>query len=236
MPNAPDAPNRPAAYRLAEAVIAVAKRPSRAAYATWMQVIEPGWLLPMVVVAVCLQLLDSAVNLGIRATLAPRDSSSLHYLFGAPSLRDWGINALLINPVVALLNLVVAVYVVAMLIPAERGSLNQRAFQVARPYLLASIAISTINMVFGEPTFALGLTNVGQTPLVEFVITGINLAIGIYGLIASLNALNAGSGRSRLLIFVILVLVGGVTFLAAWIGLGALLSLVGIHLPIPALR
>ena len=230
--DAPDMSNRPAVYRLAEAVVAVAKRPSRAAYATWMQVIEPGWIRALVVIAVCLSLLDSAISLGIRTAMPAPGSSSIRYLFGVPSPQDWVINALVINPMLGLLNLAVAVYVVAALIPAERGSLNQRAIQVARPYLLAQIVISAINIALGEPAFALGLSSVGQNPLVGFVITLINLAIGVYGLVAWLNALSAGSGRGRLLIFSVLVLVGAVSFLAVWIGLGALLSLVGIHLPV----
>ena len=106
---------------------------------------------------------------------------------------------------------------------------------MARPYLLSQMMISSVNIVIGELFFALGLTAVGENPLVNLLITVVNLAIGVYGLIASLNALAAGSGRSRLLIFGVVILAGSAIFLVAWVGLGALFSVLGIHLPIPAL-
>lgn len=222
-----------ALQRLGTALFAVAKRPSRAAYATWMRVVEPGWIVPLVVAALGLGMLDSAINVGIRTLLTTPGSSTLHYLFGAPSLRDWVINALVANPVLGLVSLAVTVYIVALLVPAGRGSLNERAFQVARPYLLAQLVISGINIVLGEPAFALGLTTLGQDSLVGFVVILLNLAVGLYSVIASLNALAAGSGRSRLLIICVVVLVGAAAFLVVWLGLGALFSLIGVHLPIP---
>lgn len=222
-----------ALQRLGTALLAVAKRPSRAAYARWMRVVEPGWVLPLVITAVCLGLLDSIISLGIRTLLTTPGSTSPQYLFGAPSPLSWVINSLVVNPVLGLLSLAVTVYVVAALMSAERGSLNERAFQVARPYLLAQIVITVINIVIGEPAFALGLTGIGQDSLVGFVVIVLNLAVGLYTLIATLNALAAGSGRSRLLIFGVLIPAGFISFLAVWLGLGALLSLIGIHLPIP---
>jgi hypothetical protein len=202
-------------------------------FATWMRVIKPGWIVPLLITSIGLLLLDSAISLGIRTLLTTPHSTSIRYLFGTPSLRDQVINSLVLNPLIGLLNLAVAVYVVGALTPAERGSLNERAFQVVRPYLLAQIVISIINIVIGEPVFALGLTTLGQNPLVDLVIAVINLAIGLYSLVASLNALAAGSGRSRLLIFGILVVIDTVSFLVVWFALGALLSVVGVHLPVP---
>ena len=219
--------------RLGTALVAVAKRPSRAAYATWMRVVEPGWIVPLVITAVCLGMLDSVISVCVRTLLTTPGSGSPHYLFGAPSLRDWIVNGLVANPALGLLSLAVTVYAVALLTPAERGSLNGRAFQVARPYLLAQIVVSGINIVIGEPAFALGLTPLGQDSLLGLVVIALNLAVGLYALIASLNALAAGSGRGRLLIFCVVGLVAAAAFLIVWIGLGALFSLVGIHLPIP---
>lgn len=233
--NPSEAPHRSAFQRLAEAVVAIAKRPSRAMFATWMRIIEPAWIAPLVVTVVGLGFIDSAISLGIRALLASPSSTAIHYLFGAPSMQDQVVNWLVVNPLLGLLNLAVAIYLVAALIPAQQGSFNERALQVARPYLLSQMVISGVNIVIGEPLFALGLTAVGENPLVGFVIAVINLAIGVYGLIASLNALAAGSGRGRLLIFGVVILAGSAIFLVAWVGLGALLSVVGIHLPIPAL-
>jgi hypothetical protein len=201
-------------------------------FTTQMRVVEPGWIVPLLIASLGLFVLDSAISLGIRTLLAPPSSTTIHYLFGALSLRDQVINSLVINPLIGLLNLAVAVYVVGALTSAERGSLNVRALQVLRPYLLAQTVISIINIVIGEPSFALGLTTLGQNPLVGLVIAVINLAIGLYALVASLNALAAGSGRSRLLIFGVVILAGSAIFLVAWVGLGALLALVGIHIPI----
>jgi len=201
-------------------------------FATQMRIIEPGWIAPMLIASIGLFVLDSVISLGIRTLLITPHATSIRYLFGTPSLRDQVINALVINPLLGVLNLAVTVYMVGALTPAERGSLNERAFQVMRPYLLAQIVISIINIVIGEPAFALGLTTLGQNPLVGIVVAVINLAIGLYAIVASLNALAAGSGRSRLLIFGIYVLVFIVSALVVWFGIGALLALVGIHIPI----
>jgi hypothetical protein len=230
----PEGSNRSAIQRLGEAVIAVAKRPSRDAYATWMRIVEPAWIAPLVGVAAGLFLLDSAISLGIRTLLtAPGPSTAtLHYRFGAPSPLDQVINSLVINPLLGILNLAVTIYIVAALMPAERGSLKERAFQVARPFLLAQLVVTTINIVIGEPIFALGLTTVGKNPLVGLMIILLNLAIGLYALVAALNALAAGSDRSRWLLFGIMILVGIASILVGWYGLGALFYQFGIHLPV----
>src|SRR6185312_6325902 len=123
-----EAPHGPPLQRLAEAVIAVARRPSRAMFATQMRIIEPGWIAPMLIASIGLFVLDSVISLGIRTLLITPHATSIRYLFGTPSLRDQVINALVINPLLGVLNLAVTVYMVGALTPAERGSLNERAF------------------------------------------------------------------------------------------------------------
>ena len=183
--------------RLAEALIAVAKRPSRATYANWMRVVEPGWIVPLVITSIGLGLLDSAISLGIRTLLTTPGSASIHYLFGAPSLRDRVINSLVVNPTAGVAKSCGHGLRGRALMSAERGSLNERAFQVARPYLLAQIVISGINIVIGEPVVRTGVDDSWPGFTGGFVVIAvINLAIGLYALIASLNALAAGSGRS----------------------------------------
>lgn len=230
----PETPNRSAIQRLGEAIIAVAKRPTRAAYTTWMRIVEPAWIVPLVGAAAGLFLLDSAISLGIRTLLKARGpaTATLHYRFGAPSSLDLVINSLVITPLISILQLAATIYLVAALMPAERGSLNERAFQVARPFLLAQLVVTTINIVIGEPIFALGLTAVGKNPLVGLVIMALNLAIALYALVASLNALAAGSDKSRWLLFGIMALISIVGALVGWYGLGALLYQFGIHLPV----
>lgn len=228
----PEATNRSVVQRLGEAIIAVARRPSRAAYATWMRIVEPAWIAPLVGAAVGLFLLDNAISLGIRTLLTAPGPATLHYRFGAPSSLDLVISSLVITPLIGILQLAATIYLVAALMPAERGRLNERAFQVARPFLLAQLVVTTINIVIGEPIFALGLTAVGKNPLVGLMIIALNLAIGLYALVAALNALAAGSDKSRWLLFGILALIGIVGILVGWYGLGALFYQFGLHLPV----
>ena len=235
MPNAPDAPNRPAAYRLAEAVIAVAKRPSRAAYATWVQVIEPGWLLPMLALTVGIHIFNGIISMVVRTFLiAP--TTSARYLFGAPSPLDFLFYAIFITPLFYLMSFALLMFLVARLMPAELGTVQQRAIHLARPYLLEELVSGFIALLISQPISILQKTSLVQNPLVGTVVEMMYLAVALYFFIATLNALAAGSGRSRWLLFAIWLLSAVFVMAFVWYGLGALLSLVGIHLPIPALR
>ena len=70
-----------------------------------MQVIEPGWIVPLVVAVIGLGFIDSAISLGIRAFLPPPSSTTIHYLFGVPSTQDQVVNWLVVDPLLGLLNL-----------------------------------------------------------------------------------------------------------------------------------
>ena len=233
--DAPDTPNRPAINRLAEAVIAVAKRPSRAAYATWMQVVEPEWILPMLALAGGLYILNGVISLLIGAFLMTPNATSARYQFGPPSPPDFLIFYIVISPLLYLTSFALLMFLVARLMPAERGTLQQRVIQVARAYLLEEIVTSLITLLVNQPVSILRNTGLGHNPLVNAVAGAIEVATAIYFFIAVLNALAAGSGRSRWLLFAIWILSALAPGALIWYGLGALLSLVGIHLPVSAL-
>lgn len=229
---APEATHRSAVQRLFEAIIAVARRPTRAAFATWMRVVEPSWILPLLVTLAVLDALNAAISTALQVAITPPGSTALHYRFGAPSLLDRIIYGLVFPPLADLMSFALIVLLIAALMPSEQGSLNERAIQVARPYLLAQLLTGLINLIIGQPAFALGRTALGQIALVDIALSVLNLATGIYFLIADLNALAAGSGKSRLLIFSISMLAGVAIVLIGWYGLGMLLYQFGIHLPI----
>lgn len=229
----PEAPDRSVIRLLGEAVIAVAKRPSRATYATWMRVIKPAWILPLLAVLVLLDIFNTAIATAIEIeTMAP-GASAIHYRFGAPSPFDWVIYILVISPLVGLLSFALPVFLIAALIPAEQGSLKERAIQVARPYLLTQFVVTCISLFMSQPEFALRRTAFGQSALVNFVLTVVlDLAIAIYVLVATVNALAAGSNKNRLLIFGIATLTSSISLLIGLYGVGVLLFRFGIHLPV----
>ena len=229
---APEATHRSAVQRLGEAIIAVARRPTRAAYATWMRIIEPAWILPLLVTLVVLDTLNAAVNTALQVSITAPGATALHYRFGVPSLLDRVIYGLIIAPLVDLMSFALIVLLIAGLMPSEQGSLKERAIQVARPYLLAQLLVGLINLVINQPASALRRTTFGQIGLVDFALSVLDLAVGIYLLITTLNALAAGSGKSRLLIFGVSAVAVVVIVLIGWYGLGMLLYQFGIHLPI----
>ena len=229
--NAPDA----SGVRLCiQAALAVARRPSRATFATRMRVIEPAWIPRLLVVVVALDMLSGLAGLVVSAFIATPSASPADYLFGVPSLMDRFIYALIVVPLTDVLALALIVFGAALLKPAgqEQVSVRARAREVLRPYLLAEGVVASVLLLIGQPVAALQVTGIGQSPL-AFLLTGAaSLAILIYTVVALLNALAAGSGVSRWLLIVVLVLGVAVAGAIGWFGLGALLALVGIHLPL----
>jgi len=122
---------------------------------------------------------------------------------------------------------------VAALMPAERGSLKERAILVARPYLLAVLINGLISLLISQPITAIQRTPVGQVPLAFLVTESISLATFIYYLVAILNALAAGSGRSRWLLFGVWLLAVLITAFVVPYSMGALLYPFGIHVAVP---
>jgi hypothetical protein len=87
--------------------------------------------------------------------------------------------------------------------------------------LLEEIVTGLIFLLVNQPITILGHTSIGQNPLVSFVTEGITLAILIYYLVATVNALAAGSGKSRWLLFGVWVLVSSAALFFVLYGLGA---------------
>jgi hypothetical protein len=222
-----------ALQRLGTALVAVAKRPSRAAYATWMRVVEPGWILPMLGMNLAFGVLNGVIEALVDKYLRAPATHTVYYRFGVPSFADRIIYALAIAPLFGLIVFVSLIFLIASLMSAERGTLKERAFQVARPYLLAEIIIGLVLLFINQPITILGLTPVGQNPLVILITLPINLAILIYYLASLLNALAAGSDRSRWLLFGVWLLISLITVFVVPYGAGALLYHVGIHVAVP---
>ena len=197
-----------------------------------MRVVEPGWIVPLLLLTVGLDMLNGVIGLVARSLLKMPGAHPIHYLFGAPSLLDQLIYALVIFPLLDLIVLALTVFLVAVLMPRNQGSLQARARRVLRPYLLALIINGIISALFFQPLSVFGETGLGQNPLVSLMFSCIQLPIYIYLFAVILNALAAGSGRSRWLLFGIYVLAFIIGALVVWNGLGALLALVGIHIPV----
>jgi len=228
-----DALTGSAPQRLGTALFAVAKRPSRAAYAYWMRVVEPGWILPLLGVTLVIGMLNGIITAIIEAFLQKPVSHPIYYRFGAPSFADRMIYALFVSPLFGLCEFALLMLFVAALMPAERGSLKERAIQVARPYLLAMLINGLITLLVFQPITVIQRTPVGQIPLMFLVTESIILATFIYYLVALLHALAAGSGRSRWLLFGVWLLAVLITAFVVPYSMGALLYPFGIHVAVP---
>src|SRR5690348_13871363 len=91
-----------ALQRLGTALVAVAKRPSRAAYATWMRVAEPGWIVPLLGMMLVIGVLNGVISAFVETYLRAPASHTVYYRFGAPSFADRMFYALFIGPRFAL--------------------------------------------------------------------------------------------------------------------------------------
>src|SRR6185312_6512390 len=115
-PQAPDWPHespgarhedehRSGVERLIQALLAIARRPSRGAFATWMRIVEPAWIPRLLLALVALDMLSGLAGLAISQLIAPPDPSPPPYRFGVPSLADRLIYALIVFPLIDLLIL-----------------------------------------------------------------------------------------------------------------------------------
>jgi hypothetical protein len=212
----PDAPDGPGVRLFIRAVLAVARRPSRATFAAWMRVVEPAWIPRLLLVDIALNMLTGLAGLAVGHFIASSSASPVNYLVAFP-----------------LYNLIwLAVTVLGAAAPKPAGQehvgVGESARQILRPYLLALIVVALTSLIINEPVAALQLSDVGRNPLVAILTSSISLATLIYWLVVELNALAAGSGVSRWALIIVLVLaavVGGVV----WFGLVMLLSLAGVH-------
>lgn len=218
----------------AQALLAIARRPSRGAFATWMRVVEPAWIPRLLVALVALDMLSGLAGLAIGQLIALPDPSPPTYLFGVPSLAGRFIYALIVFPLFDLLVLALIVFGAAILKPAgqERVSVRERARQILRPYLLGAIIAALATLLIGDPLLALQYSPLGQGLLAPVLAVVGPAAILVYSIIVLLNALAAGSGVSRWLLIVVMILGACLGGAAGLFGLGALLALMGIHIPL----
>ena len=114
----------------------------------------------------------------------------------------------------------------------NRFSVRERARRILRPYLLGAIIAALVSLLIGDPLLALQYSPLGQGLLAPILVLIAPGAILIYSVVVLLNALAAGSGVSRWLLIVVMILGGIIGGVIGLFGLGALLALVGIHLPL----
>jgi hypothetical protein len=198
-----------------------------------MRVVEPQWIVPLLGVTLVIGMLNGVIGAFVGTITQAPASHAVYYRFGAPSLADHLIYALFISPRFELFEFALLMLFVAALMPAERGSLKERAIQVAPPYLLAVLINGLISLLISQPITAIQRTSVGHNPLVFFVTESIVLATLIYYYVVILNALAAGSGRSRWLLFGVWLLAVLITAFVVPYSMGALLYPFGIHVAVP---
>ena len=244
-PQAPDLPpdspsarhedeHRSGLEQCAEALLAIARRPSRGAFATWARVVEPAWIPRLLLALVALDMLSGLAGLAISQLIAPPDPFPPTYRFGVPALADRFIYALIVFPLFDLLVLALIVLGAAVLKPTgqEQVSVRERAQRILPPYLLGAIIAALVTLLIGDPLLALQYSPLGQGLLAPILAVIGPAAIFVYSVIVLLNALAAGSGVSRWLLIVVLILGGIIGGATGLFGLGALLTLVDIHIPL----
>lgn len=243
-PQAPDLPHespsarhedeyRSGVERCVQALLAIARRPSRGAFATWARIVEPAWTPRLVLALVALDMLSGLAGMAISQFIAPPDPTP-SALFGVPSPADRFIYALIVFPLTDLLIVALVVLGAATLKPAgqEQVSIRERAQGILRPYLLGAILAALVTLLIGDPLLALQYSPLGQGLLAPILAVIGPAAIFVYSVIVLLNALAAGSGVSRWLLIVVLILGGIIGGAIGLFALGALLALVGIHIPL----
>jgi len=148
-------------------------------------------------VTLVIGMLNGVISAFIETYLRAPASHTVYYRFGAPSFADRIIYALFISPLFGLFEFALLMLFIAAFMPTERGSLKERAIQVARPYLLAEIINGLILLFINQPITAIQQTPIGNNPLAFLILAPLTLATLVYYSVAILNALAAGSGRNR---------------------------------------
>jgi len=189
--------------------------------------------VPLLGATLVIGMLNGVISAFVETYLRVPASHAVYYRFGVPSLSDRMIYALAIAPLFGLIVFVSIIFLIASLMSAERGSLKERAFQVARPYLLVEIINGLILLFINQPITAIQQTPIGNNPLAFLILAPLTLATLVYYSVAILNALAAGSGRNRWLLFGAWLLISLITVFVVPYGVGALLYHFGIHMAVP---
>jgi hypothetical protein len=203
-------------------------RPSRRTFETLSAIADSRWVAASLLVSLALIYLSSALLwLAERAGL-PVPSSSTTRPVQSPG--EAAVYQLLLTPATFVFGVLVTAYVVARFAPAARGSIDVRFQQVLRPYALAlapSQCATLIIMLI--PTSNASLTDTGHIALGCLNIL-VLLAASSYGVVVIVNALSAGSGRSRWVVFILSLLAIVPTLLVTQVVPAVLARPFGVHL------
>lgn len=193
--------NRPVQL-LGAALAAIVVRPSRAVFAEWMRIVQPERIRLYALLLYGLIVLNALVSAGARVV----ELNGTHPVNFVSVLPGVLIIAIFLGPFSVLLSIAVTISIVAALMPATYGTLNNRSYLLLRPYLLAQLALVSVEVLLNLLTIPLQLRVVTQHLSVNTWQPLVDLAVIVYGLILSTNALAAVSTRSRWLLFVVVVL------------------------------
>lgn len=191
---------------LVRAWFEIARRPTRPVILEWARLATPRWIIISLLVALVLDYVSQTVTVLLDA------ATTAH-----TSLTWWIthlINGLLVYPVEYLLGVLVTAYLVGYFARKRTAPIATRFERALRPYALAQVPAELSTIVFTISLAAFGqmpgpTDNVflSAGPLLHLVLAlggcGVALAVGIYSLVLLVNALYVGSGRNRLMCFVL---------------------------------
>lgn len=137
----------------------------------------------------------------LRYVLVPSASSATGYLFGVPSTEERIFYALTAVPVTQVAVMLAVPYAVALVMPPTHGAIGARFEQVLRPWALAQVISGAASLVLGVAGVGLDVANHSPPSLASCASLLVILGAGVYSLAAEVNALSAGSGRGRWMVF-----------------------------------
>jgi hypothetical protein len=146
------------------------------------------------------------------------------------SLGEAAVYQLVLTPAMFVFGVLATVYLVARSAPEARGPIDVRFRQALRPYAVAGVPGACASLIFNLiPTSNADPTGPGQFALGCFDFAAL-VAAASYSITLTVNALSAGSGRSRWAVFLLWLLASALTLLVIEV-VPALLALpFGVHL------
>jgi hypothetical protein len=206
-----------------------ALRPSRHTFETLAAVADRRWVVASLLVSLALLYLARALLwLVARAGLSASSSAATARPVQSPG--EAAVFQFVLIPATFVVGVLATVYLVARVAPAARGVVGVRFQQVLRPYALAQVP-STCALLINTllPTSNASLSGPGQTALGCFYVV-VEVAAVSYIIVLTVNALAAGSGRSRWAVFLLSLLAGVLALLVTLVGPALLARPFGVHL------
>lgn len=191
---------------LVRAWFEIARRPTRPVIFEWARLATRRWIIISLLVPLALRYVSQIVTV-------PLDAATTAHT----SLTWWIqrlVNGLLVSPADYLLSVLATAYLAGYLARKRTAPIATRFERALRPYALAQVPFELSAIVFTISLAAFGqmpgpTDNVflSAGPLLHLVLAlggcGVALAAGVYSLALLVNALSVGSGRSRLMCFVL---------------------------------